>query len=198
MKKKGLAFLLAMIMTMSTGMTAFAASPVSSGNDIPNGFVLIDEETTLVDDGEGNMVEVTIEEYGKPGSESSLNREQNERQRGYIKEYEVGTEKYFVFKISNNAIGFPSLAVGTPLTSAMKKAIANIVKEKLGEKLASQFIPGLNIVSWVLAAIAFGNSVAGNNGFKVSVDCVYRETYLHKEGYYMYGWDITDCSFGVY
>ena len=205
MKKKMMSLALAVVMCLSLCVPAFAATtqPANSAlcveANIPEGMVLLATDVSIVDDGEGHRGEVTIHEYGKPGSTSVLEQGQNGiKPRSMYPEYEVGYEKYFTFQISNEAIGLPSFVAGTPLTSAMKSAISKIVKEKLGEKLAASFIPGLNIASWVLAAIALTNGLCGNKGFQVVVDCVYSETYLHGQGYSLYGWDIKECSFGVY
>lgn len=210
MLKKGLSILLVFVIFSSMGMTAFAATPVaisensvilnSGATNEREGMVLIGTEVSVVDDGEGHEIEMTIKEYGEPGDVSLLEQSQSDVKlmSGYIPDYEVGHRRSFEFTISNDAIGFPSLAAGTPLTSKMKKAIAKAIAKKMSEKVAAQFIPGVNVASWVLAAIAYGNSKAGNDGFEVVIDCIYAETYLHKEGYYMYGWDIEDCTFGVY
>lgn len=210
MFKKGLSILLVFVIVSSMGITAFAATPVaisensvilnSGATNEREGMVLIGTEVSVVDDGEGHEIEMTIKEYGEPGDVSILEQSQSDvkLRSGYKPDYEVGHRKKFEFSISNEALGFPSLAVGTPLTSKMKKALAKAVAKKLSEKLAEQFIPGVNAVSWVLAAISYANAKAGNDGFKVTFYCIYAETYLHKEGYYLYGWDIDDCVFEVY
>lgn len=186
--KKLLSILLIIAVMFTLSVPAFAVEPVqvNQQTEIPDGFVLFDSETSFIDDGSGNLVEVTVNEYRRPvNSNIALLAD-------------VGEERIYTFDISNDALGFPSLAVGVPLTSAMKNKIASIVTQKLGEKVAGALLPGVNVASWVLAAIAATNSLAGNNGFRITISVIYTETFEHKEGIYTWGWDITDCGFSVY
>lgn len=68
----------------------------------------------------------------------------------------------------------------------MAKAIA--------KKLGSSFIPGLKFVSWALGVAVFANAVSGKSGISITVGLKYTRTYLHKDGYYVYGWSPTSLS----
>lgn len=79
--------------------------------DEREGMVLIGTEVSVVDDGEGHEIEMTIKEYEVPGDVSLLEQSQSDVKlmSGYIPDYEVGHRRSFEFTISNDAIGFPSL-----------------------------------------------------------------------------------------
>ena len=53
-------------------------------------------------------------------------------------------------------------------------------------------------MSWALGAAAFANAVSGKAGISVTVGLKYTRTYLHKEGYYVYGWSPTSLSVRKY
>lgn len=182
--KKWLSILLSIVIMCTLTVPAFATEPVQSNQqaEIPEGFVLFDSETSLVDDGTGNLVEVTVEEY-----------------RSLVVPFStVGEKRYYTFNISNNALGIASITAGAPLTKAVRQKIANIVAQKLGEKIGANFIPGLNVVSWILGTIGTINACFGNNGFRITVSVVYTEIFENKEGVYHRGWDLSDLTLSTY
>lgn len=186
--KKILCLLLAIMLVVSVSIPAVANEPVlpSTQNTIPDGYVLYDRETSYVDDGSGNLVEVTTEEYRRPSN-------------GLIAPLaDVGEERIYTFQISNTALGVTSLVTGAPIPKAAKDALAKIVAKKLGEKIGAALIPGLNLASFFIAAFATINDLVGNEGFEVTVYVEYTEYFEHKEGIYTHGWDITDWDFGTY
>lgn len=116
-------------------------------------------------------------------------------------EYEEGETKTYTIKISNSqlALGASGEAVaGKVVSKSVKKKISDIVVKVLGEKIGSKFIPGLSIVSSVAAVIGALNFACGNDGFIITVDLEYSSVYMHKEGVYMYGWDIMNVDVETY
>ena len=182
--KKLISILLSVVVMFTLSVPAFATEPIQANQqaEIPDGFVLFDSETSFVDDGTGNLIEVTVNEY----------------RRLIAPLAEVGEERIYTFDISNTSLGVVSVVVGTPLTKTVKQKIATIVAQKLGEKIGASFIPGLNVASWIISAIGTANAVFGNNGFRITVSVVYTEYFEHKEGIYLHGWDLSDFDISTY
>ena len=58
----------------------FATEPIQANQqaEIPDGFVLFDSETSFVDDGTGNLIEVTVNEYRRLIAPLARGRGRNE------------------------------------------------------------------------------------------------------------------------
>lgn len=184
MGKRFISFLLVMSMFLTS-------IPINKAlaMDINNDMVLVNTEVFMVEDEQGNEFEIILEEYEE---------ESKVQLRGMFKEYPIGTRKSYVFKISNAALGIPTIIEGAPISAAVKKKIENILVDKLGQKIGASLIPGLKIASWVALAIGGINEVAGNDGFEFTIDATYSEYYSHKEGYFLYGWDLDGFSVSTY
>ena len=63
--KKLISILLSVVVMFTLSVPAFATEPIQANQqaEIPDGFVLFDSETSFVDDGTGNLIEVTVNEY---------------------------------------------------------------------------------------------------------------------------------------
>lgn len=206
--RKTVSLILILALTMSTSI--LVAPNVSYAASTDNGvseeqkyqkIILTDEMITITDE-YGNTYDVYAEEYlevpvSAPYSTETINKNEASRS-GLHPDYPVGTRRAWNFSISNNQLGVGSLVAGTPLSQSVKNAIANIVTQRLGATIGSAVIPGLNIASWVISAIATINSVCGNNGFTVRVQGVYSSTYINGGGYYMYGWSLESLSLSTY
>jgi hypothetical protein len=184
MGKKFISFML----VMSIFLTSIPFNKVLA-TDINNDMVLVNTEVFMVEDDQGNEFEVILEEYEE---------EYGVQSRGMIKEYPIGTRRSYVFKISNTALEIPTFAQGAPISAAAKKKAMSILTTKLGEKLGSSIIPGLNVASWVALGVGLMNDLVGNNGFEFSIGAIYSEDYYNKDGYYVYGWDLDDFSVRTY
>lgn len=178
---------------MSTlSVSVFAAESVQANQqaEIPDGFFYSTVKLPLLIMEPELLLRYTADEYRRPANSN------------IVPLAEVGEERIYTFDISNTALGFSSLVAGPSLSSAMKSKIAFVVAQKLGEKLAGAFIPGITIASWGLAVIAARNAVSGNESFKITVTItltvVYAEYFEHKKGIYAHGWDINDCDFDAY
>ena len=165
---------------------AFSAD-VSKGENSISKKAITSTDVFYVDDGEGNMVPVEI-------TETIYYTDLNQ---GVLKSMsptaKVGETRSYTVKISNTAMGIPSVAGGA-LTYAAKKKAVKILKNAIVKKLGSNFLPGVNFVSWALSAAALANALTGKNGIAITVGLKYKRTYLHKEGYYVYGWSPTSLS----
>lgn len=68
--------------------------------------------------------------------------------------------------------------------------MAQIAAKAIAAKSGSNFIPGLNLASWILSAIALANAKSGKLGIQLTAGSKYTETYLHKESYSIYASDL--------
>lgn len=153
------------------------------------------EETIQVDDGEGNTVDVTIIEniYSSTSGNIAV--------QGLTPTEELGTRKTYTIRISNEAIGAPSFIVGgvdTLLKLGVANKAATIVANAITKKLGANFIPGVNIASWLLGAAAFVNGLCGNKGIAVNLELEYRGIFWHREDRYTYGWYPNGVSVNPY
>lgn len=65
----------------------------------------------------------------------------------------IGSKKSYTIKISNEAMGLPSLAFGA-LSYAAKKKAAKLAAKAITKKLGTKFMPGLNLFSFILSSAA--------------------------------------------
>lgn len=149
--------------------------------------VFTNTDVVYVDDGEGTTVPVEITEtiYYNNSNQGML--------KSMSPTAKVGETRSYTVKISNEAMGIPSVAGGA-LTLAAKKKAVKILKNAIVKKLGSNFLPGVNFISWALSAAALANALTGKNGIAITVGLKYKRTYIHKEGYYVYGWSPTSLS----
>ncbi len=191
MKKihKYIAVMLSMIMlcTVILPSAAYAKGVDSKNLAMLNKKTMTNTDTVYVDDGEGNIVPVEITETIYYRADTGI------VPRDFSPKAKVGERRTYTVKISNEAMGAPSLVGGT-LSFVAKKKAAQILAKAIAEKLGSGFIPGLNFVSWALGVAAFANAVSGKSGILITVGLKYTSTYLHKDGYYAYGWSATSLS----
>lgn len=187
MLKKLFAFGMATIMALGTTISAFAAEPVNP--DPLSGKTLVSEERVPVQDENGNTFYVVISEYVDT-------EDVNVETRGMTPEYEVGTKKTFTVKIDNADLG--NISNGVTISNVLLHTIAEIAATEIAKKVATAWIPGLNAATVILAFIQAGAVIAGVNGVRVIVDLEYSSVFFHKEGYYLYGWDITGASIDTY
>jgi hypothetical protein len=183
MYKKLVALFMAMIMTFGASLTAFA-NTVSDEEGI---WVLMNSDPVEIEiDGEKVKIPAREYKYVDPnGTEPT----------GMYPEYEVGEKKLLQFALTNQQMGLPSTIAGTvTLTKAIKKNATKLLEELITKKMGANFIPGLAIASTLLGIIAWVNAEAGYDGFIFSVHTEYSSIFLHKEGYYVYGWDITKAG----
>ena len=157
-----------------------AVQPISSNTSI-----------VYIEDDNGNIIPIEITEtiYGYDNEGISPN--------ALTPEVDVGTTRTYSVKISNELMGLPSVAGGA-ITYAAKKAAVKATSKAIAAKLATGFAPGINFVSWALGAAAWANAVTGKAGIKITVKLKYTSTYIHKEGYYLYGWSPTSLSISRY
>lgn len=194
MIKKIVSVLLVFAMTLGMSTSALAAVEQKRSEAAYQEYqsnATTTEEVVYVDDGAGNIIPVTVIETTYPalsnGDVSVL---------GLSPEYPVGSTKTYTVKVSNAMLQAP--ASGVVLTQAMKSTAAEIAANAIAAKLGSKFIPGLNLAVAILGFIGAVNAACGNSGIKVTVNLKYKETYLHKEGYYLYGWDAVSAYLGTY
>ncbi len=164
---------------------------------LKNGEV-VSEETVYVVDDKGKNIPIVIQEVFQSEEDKLLSENENRQTRGWEQEHEIGEKKTYIVRISNEAMGLPSFVTGAPITSAAKKKAGKIVAKVIGKKIGYNFVPGLNVISWVVGGFAFINGVAGNKGIKVRVSLVYDSTYVYEGGMYFYGWDIDDLTIKTY
>lgn len=155
--------------------------------------VAVNEEKMYIDDGSGNVVEVIVKEtIFAPATRGGATV------YGLTPEYDVGETREYEIKIPNSVVGIPSV-VGSTVSLAGKTAIAQAVAEVVTKKLGENFIPGLNLVSWILMTASFLNDFAfGNSGFLVTITLEYVEMYWHREDITTYSWRPDSLSLGVY
>lgn len=191
LSKKILTLILALSTTLSTSVPAFAISTNNNDTSGYNDSIITNEDIVYVSDDEGNMVPITIIEKIYPSNSGRIatNRSSSSNK--------VGETRTYTVKISNDTMGLPSLAIGALPSSAKKKA-AKFAAKAISKKVGENLIPGLNLVSWIVGAAAWANSVTGKSGIEISIDLEYTETYLHKEGYSVYGWSPRHISIDRY
>ena len=154
--------------------------------------VAVNEEKMYTDSGSDNVVEVIAKEtISAPAARGGATV------HGLTPEYDAGETRKYEIKISNSVVGIPSL-VGSTVSLAGKTATAQAVAEAVTKKLGENFIPGLNLVAWILATAAFVNEFAfGNSGFLVTITLEYVEMYWHREDITAYSWRPDSLSLGV-
>ncbi len=201
MKKNTLNRILSMVLAMAMSLTlcvpAFATNDggdwAKENESTGYSFAGRKEEVLLVDDGKGNLVEVTIiEDSFAPQSRQRFLMAKSSNQIGDIKK--------LTFRISNEALGLPSVVTGlSTLTDlGVAREAAEITSKALVEKLGSSFIPAVNFVAWLLGAAAFYNGICGNRGIEVVITLEYRETYWHRENRTVQGWQQKSVSVQPY
>ena len=111
--------------------------------------------------------------------------------------YKIGETRTYSVKISNEAMGIPSL-VGAYIPNVAKKKAAEIAAKAITSKVGSSLIPGLNIASVILSSAAMANALTGKDGIKITVVMKYKRTFLNHVGYYVYGWGTSTISISRY
>lgn len=149
------------------------------------------KDVVYVDDGDGNRIPVEIIETIYISSDKSITA------NDYSPKRKIGERRTYSVKISNNDMGVPS-AVGGALSLAAKRKAAQIAGKAIAAKLGSNFIPGVNFVSWALGTAALINAYTGKSGIIITVNSKYVKSYYHKGGYYVYGWSPTSISIRRY
>lgn len=119
------------------------------------------------------------------------------RPMDFSPKHRVGETRNYSFKISNSDLGLPSFSISV-LSSAARTKAAKIVAKAIAKRLGASFLPGINIVSTILSGIAWVNDRTGKNGIELKVSLKYTERYYRRDGYYIYGWNITKVSLGRY
>lgn len=108
--------------------------------------------------------------------------------RSFSPEYPVGTIKNLSFRLSREMLG-------------LGPETANISIKLLSKKLTpliSKVIPGLEYLA-IASFVGYAAMVAtGTNGIEVNIRLRYDEHYYHKDGYYVYLWEIDDLNFEKY
>lgn len=205
MKIKNISLMLAMVILLTFAGGVFATGTnnhmVLVNQDVDDDMVLVNSEVFIVEDEEGNEHEVILEEYvHKDDLEEYKSKKDSKgiRLDSLIPEYEVGTRKTYVFRISNEALALGGTSVGVPLSSATKDKIVKILAKKLGEKIGKSILPGIAIAGWLASMIGGINAVLGNDGFEISITVEYSSTFIHSQGYYVYGWDLVDFDLSTY
>ena len=115
----------------------------------------------------------------------------------YSKSPKIGEHRTYKIKISNEVMGLPLYACGS-LSALAKRKAAKAISAAITKKLGANFIPGLNLVSWILNTVAIANAAAGNKGLEVTIDMKYTEINMHKDGYSVRGWSAEGISIGTY
>lgn len=136
------------------------------------------EDITLDD---GSIVDVDIVE------ETQIPIQTGIAPRSFSPKVKVGTRKTFKVRISNASLGFPNVLKGG-ISHAKKKKFIKAASKAIAKKLGASFLPGVNFATWLLSAVGAANALSGSKGFEIGSKMEYRKTYLHKEGFYMYGW----------
>lgn len=72
----------------------------------------------------------------------------------------------------------------------------NIEEEAFMKKIQRYIAVMLSVV--MLCTVVLPNAVSGKSGISITVGLKYTETYLHKEGYYVYGCSPTSLSVRKY
>lgn len=192
MMKKMVAIILACAITLGMSMNSLAYTKDMRKTD-ESEFQLysIDRDVVYVDDENGNLVEVLLEERTYIPSKGDV------MTADYKAEYPVGTRKAYTATITNAQLGFPS-TVGSLLTNTAKNKLSKLAGSAIKKKLTNDVIPGVSLVANIAAAIAAVNAFFGNNGFKVTVTLEYDEYFSQREGYSIWGWDFKGASLKSY
>lgn len=195
--KKIISLFLTVAVCLSLCTTFAFANEIPSIEASEDSMFLVEtnEETIQVDDGEGNVVYVTIVEniYRPVGNADST--------RDLTPTEEIGEKRTYTIRISNEAMGVPSIITGgvaTLLELGVAKKAAEIVANAVAAKIGANLLPGINIVSWLLSVVAFYNGRCGNKGIEVNVDFVYKGFFWHREDRYVYGWYHDGVSVSTY
>lgn len=204
--KKSISILLCFVIVFASVSCCFAASTNidnSTANtcfskDLPPLESFSNTEIIFVDDGEGQLIPIEITEYTAYNVGNTFVDTADASLLEYSPSTKVGTKKTISVKVSNNALGAPSVASGVLLSEKAKDQLAKIVGKAVSEKIGANFVPGLNFVVWALATTAFANAIFGNQGFNISVSLVYTSNYIEKEGYYIYGWEPRSLTIKTY
>lgn len=106
---------------------------------------------------------------------------------GYSPKVKVGTVKTFKVRISNASLGLPNF-MKEGITKTQKKKFIKAASKAIIKKMGANFLPGINFATWLLAAVGIVNGSVNNQGFEIGCKMKYSKTYLHKEGFYLYGW----------
>lgn len=194
--KKTVSLVMVMIMLLSFGTGAFA----DAYNNVKRGHIIATNvEEMYVDDGEGNQVKVTITEniYSESTNEFEDNNGGEISPMGMYPDYPVGTMRTYTVDISNEVMGLPSI-IGGGISLAAKQKAAQAAAAAISAKVGSNFIPGLNVVSYILGVAAWANATTGSSGISITVDLIYARVYYNKGGYYVYGWDIDHVGIARY
>lgn len=151
-------------------------------------------EILYVEDDDGNLVEVYLEEetrypdgYVKPDALPF----------SFSPEVPVGTTKTYTVKISNAQVMLLD-QVGTKLTKAQFKKIADLAADAIAKKIGVSLMPGIELASDILFWIGAANILCGNEGFEVTVTMTYSAYYSQREDYYIYGYEVTDAGIDTY
>ena len=172
--------------------SAFRNGQFVVGDDSLDNMVLVSSEIVTVQDDKGNDINIVVEEYMEVPKDNVI------RPFGLDQEHPIGYKKTWSFKITNEQLQLVGYTVSAPISDAAKKSLANLIAKVIGETIASAIKPAVGWVAWLLTGAGIANAVYGNKGFTVSISGVYTETYLHKEGYYLYGWNLSLPSIATY
>lgn len=189
MNKKIISLTLAMIMFFRMSLDILAYSNMNVINDKK---CVVNEETIYIDDEDGNKIPVTITEtiYVDPNNTEISPMDLTPK-------YKIGETRTYSVKISNEAMGIPSL-VGAYIPNVAKKKAAEIAAKAITSKVGSSLIPGLNIASVILSSAAMANALTGKDGIKITVVMKYKRMFLNHGGYYVYGWGTSTISISRY
>lgn len=182
--KKFISMFLAVAMCMSLCVNfAFASNLEITKNEPELYLIETNEETIQVDDGEGNLVDVTI-------IENIYSSNKNAVTQSLTPTEELGERRSYTIRISNLAMGAPGVVTGVSTLAELKVAekAAEIVSKAVAAKLGANFLPGVNIASWLLTIVSFVNAACGYNGIEVEIELEYKGIFWHRENRYTYGW----------
>ena len=181
--KKFISMFLAVAMGMSLCVNfAFASNLEITKNEPELYLIETNEETIQVDDGEGNLVDVTI-------IENIYSPNKNAATQSLTPTEELGERRSYTIRISNLAMGAPGVVTGVSTLAELKVAekAAEIVSKAVAAKLGANFLPGVNIASWLLTIVSFVNAACGYNGIEVEIELEYKGIFWHRENRYTYG-----------
>lgn len=184
-KKISLILAIALLFTFVPNIDSKAEYNFNNSSNIK----LLNSETIIVNY-EGKQVRILAEEYGEVESDIST--------RSLYPQYKVGTRKTWVFKISNTQLGLPKLATGAPISAITKAKLAKLISKAIGKKIGSAIVPIVGWTTWILAGIGAINQAKGNEGFKITINGVYKSTYYNKGGYYNYAWSLSRPKISTY
>lgn len=192
MMKKMIAIILTCALALGMSVNSFAYNEDPHSMDTPE-FQLcsVDQDVVYVDDGNGNVVEILLEERTYIPIDGDV------APADYVAEYPIGTRKEYTATITNEQLGF-AWSAGSLLTEGMKTKLSQLAGEAIQKKLTNSLIPGLNLIARIAAGIALVNAVFGNEGFEITVTLEYDEYVSQREGYSIFGWDFRGVSLDTY